>query len=187
MTPDESPTPESESQRGALPHNSRLRRIAIGIVMLFGGALVGLVLSIYLFRKNPPPLFTPQEFAAAQARWEAAAIRDYDLELEVEGGQHGKYRVTVRGGAPTAVLRNDQPVPERTWHYWTVPGLFKIMAEDQAGLDDPQRVFQAPPGAKVVLQAEFDSQLGYPARYRRAVLETGNETSWQVTRFAEIP
>jgi hypothetical protein len=42
------------------------------------------------------------------------------------------------------------------------------------------------PGARAVMRALFDPELGLPRRYERFVLGTAYEVRWQVTRFETV-
>jgi hypothetical protein len=161
----------------------RLRRIAITLGFIGLGILGGLVVfALTTFRRPPPPL-TAAAFEAAAARWESHRPANYEMELNVSGRQSGTMHVIVINHEPTSVVRGDVVVPRHTWDYWTVEGLFEIIRTDLEGLDQPERAFGAKDVSQLVVQAEFDANLGYPRRYRRAVLTTGDAIEWEITQF----
>ena len=123
------------------------------------------------------------DFEAAIARWEANRPADYQMTVEVGGRQTGTMQVVVKDHEPVRVKREGAAVAEHTWEYWTVDGLFEIIRTDLAGLDQPERAFGTADVSQLVQQAEFDAELGYPRRYRRAVLTTGDSIEWTITEF----
>ncbi len=147
------------------------------------GAVAGLVVFALTSVRRPPPPLTQADFEAATKRWLEFAPSNYSMSVELSGRQSGTMSVTVNGGRPTVVARNGVLTPERTWEYWTVDGLFEIIREDLQGLDQPERAFGVKDTSQLVQQAEFDAALGYPRRYRRAVLTTGDAIEWDIVRF----
>jgi hypothetical protein len=126
---------------------------------------------------------TRNDFEAAVERWQERAPRDYAMTVDLSGRQSGTMAVTVRNSQPISVTRNEVLTPERTWEYWTVEGLFEIIREDLEGLDQPERAFGVSDVSQLVQQAEFDADLGYPRRYRRAVQTTGDSIEWEILSF----
>lgn len=171
---------ELESQRRP---SRRLRRIAISIGCIVLGAVGGLVVFALTSVRRPPPAMSAADFEAAVARWEANRPANYEIGIEVQGRQSGRMHVVVKDHEPVSVRRGDAPVAEHTWEYWTVEGLFEIIRTDLEGLDQPERAFGTPDVSQLVQQAEFDAELGYPRRYRRAVLTTGDAIEWEIVSF----
>jgi Family of unknown function (DUF6174) len=161
----------------------RLRRVAITIACMALGAIAGLLVFALTTIRRPPPPMTQADFEAAVERWHAHGPHDYSMTVELSGRQSGTMVVTVRNTEPTSVKRNGVPTPERTWAYWTIDGLFQIIRVDLEGLDQPERAFDGSDVAHLVQQAEFDAELGYPRRYRRAVQTTGDAIEWEIVRF----
>ncbi len=147
------------------------------------GAVAGLVVFALTSVRRPPPPLTKMDFDAATERWRERAPSNYSMTVELTGRQSGTMAVTVNGSQPIAVVRNGVPTPERTWEYWTVDGLFEIIREDFQGLDQPERAFGVKDTSQLVQQAEFDAEFGYPRRYRRAVLTTGDAIEWEIMQF----
>ncbi|MEX2139533.1 MAG: DUF6174 domain-containing protein [Pirellulales bacterium] len=161
----------------------RLRRIAISIGCIVLGIVGGLVVFGLIGFRRPPPAMSAADFEAAVARWEAHRPADYEMDVKVLGRQSGMMHVVVKNHAPVSVRRGGAPVAEHTWEYWTVEGLFEIIRTDLEGMDQPERAFGTPDVSQLVQQAEFDAELGYPRRYRRAVLTTGDAIEWEITEF----
>jgi Family of unknown function (DUF6174) len=147
------------------------------------GAVAGLVVFALTSVRRPPPPLTQADFEAATKRWLEFAPSNYLMTVVLSGRQSGTMAVTVNGDRPISVVRNGVTTPERTWEYWTVEGLFEIIREDLQGLDQPERAFGVKDTSQLVQQAEFDAALGYPRRYRRAVLTTGDAIEWDIVRF----
>ena len=123
------------------------------------------------------------DFEAAFARWQANRPLDYEMALEVSGRQRGTMHVVVKAGKPVNITRGGIAIPRHSWEYWTVEGLFEVIHTDLEGLDQPERAFGTPDVSQLVQQAEFDAALGYPRRYRRAVLSTGDAIEWEIVEF----
>ena len=161
----------------------RLRRVAITIACMALGAVMGLIVFALTAVRRPPPAMTRSDFEAAIERWQQGGPHDYSMTVQLSGRQSGTMDVVVRNGQPISVQRNEVLTPERTWAYWTVDGLFEIIREDLEGLDQPERAFGVSDVTQLVQQAEFDADLGYPRRYRRAVQTTGDSIEWEIVRF----
>jgi len=168
---------------GASRRSPRLRRVAITIACMAMGAVAGLVVFALTSVRRPPPAMTRADFEAAVERWKEHRPADYSMTVEVSGRQSGAIDVKVHGGAPVHVARNAVGTPQRTWEYWTVEGLFEVIRKDLEGLDQPERAFGVKDTSQLVQQAEFDAEVGYPRRYRRAVLTTGDAIEWEIVRF----
>jgi hypothetical protein len=169
---------EIEKSRSRSP---RLRRIAISIACFGIGIVGGLLVFVLTTIRQQPPRMTAADFQAAVARWRANRPENYEMRIEVSGRQGGSMQVVVSNFQPLSVKRNGQLVPARTWTYWTVDGLFEVIRTDLEGLDQPERAFGEEDVSQLVQQAEFDEALGYPRRYRRAVMTTGDSIEWEIT------
>jgi hypothetical protein len=110
---------------------------------------------------------------AAERRWQAAGLGDYRLALSIEGDrvQAGDFQIEVRGGTVTSASRNGTAVASRDLFY-TVPGLFTFLRDEQGMAAAPERYFGVPAGTPVTQRARFHAELGYPERYLRAVRGT---------------
>jgi hypothetical protein len=161
----------------------RLRRIAVTIGCIVLGIVCGLVVFGLTSFRRPPPAMNAAEFGEAVARWQANGPSDYEMEIEVSGRQSGTMQVVVKDNKPASVTRGGVSIPQHTWEYWTVEGLFEVIRTDLEGLDQPERAFGTADVSQLVQQAEFDVRLGYPRRYRRAVLSTGDAIEWEIVDF----
>ena len=173
-----------------LPSPRRRLRASDVVLGAAAGALVtfvAIVVVVVLSRRHTAPPLTAAALADAQQRWQKNGPADYGMDLIVTGRQASHYHVEVQAGQPSRVLRNDQPTTSRTWHYWTVPGLFEVLEHDMDCSDDPTRGFGARRGSQAVLRAVFDAELGYPRKFERLILgEPHLDMTWQITRFERV-
>ncbi|HET6884136.1 MAG TPA: DUF6174 domain-containing protein [Pirellulales bacterium] len=162
----------------------RASDVALGAA---AGALLAIAVMVVLAvvsRRQSAPELTEQALRAAQQRWEKRGPNNYRMDLVVTGRQASRYHVEVQGGKPTQVLRDDHPIPPRTWYYSTVPGLFEVLEHDMECSDDPTHGFGARPGSRAVLRAVFDERLGYPRKFERLILgEPHLDMTWEIIRF----
>jgi hypothetical protein len=150
---------------------------------------VGALIALRIINHDSTPRLTPADYYAARERWKAAALPDYDIEIEVAGPQAAVYRVEVRGGQPTAAWRNNRPLTQRrTFGTWSVPGMFSTMARD-VDVVERRAAGRAKPGEiELILKAQFDPQYHFPQRYQR--IEWGSRrgsdavtVTWEVKEF----
>jgi hypothetical protein len=162
--------PQGELQRS---------RISLPIIV---GVLLGIALSLYLVRQfyaDPLPSLAADDLRHAEAAWRTAAIRDYDVEVEVQARQRETYAVEVRDGTPQQAWRNGKPLKQiRTFDTWTVPGMFDTIHSDFDRADRKNE-----PAPELILRAVFDQRTGVPLRYKRIQWGADLEISWQVTKF----
>ena len=103
--------------------------------------------------------FADAELDAAQARWESAALRNYEYGYhkycECHRDAPPETTVTIRDGKVVGVRHRpvgsatEVPAADKNLaYYWTVDGLFALIASAQ------QR--------GVEVRAQYDSALGYP-------------------------
>jgi hypothetical protein len=163
--------------------SKRLRRIAITICCVVLGMIGGLVVFAISSVRRPPPPMTAADFTQAVDKWKANRPANYTMTIQVSGRQQGTMHSVVVDNEPVEVTRSGNPVARHTWKYWTVEGLFSIIRTDLENLDQPERAFGAKDTDHLVQQAEFDGELGYPRRYRRAVLTTGDAIEWEIVDF----
>jgi len=165
------------------PHDSPQRpRIPLHIV---AGIIVGLGVAFFLVRwyfADPSPLLTRELLREAQSRWKAAAIHDYDVEVEVKSRQVETYAVEVRNDVPQQAWRNGQPLKQvRVFDTWSVPGMFATLSDD---LDRCAPASQAKgEGLQLMLRCTFDPKTGAPMRYRRIEWGKDLDISWQITKL----
>lgn len=144
------------------------------LLAAFVAATVGGI-SIIIARRSASPALTAERFAAAQAKWEAAGPASYEIEIDVRGAQPALYTVTVERGEPVSAARNSTPLKQRrTWETWSVPGMFDTVASDVAALNER---------SNLVVRCEFDPEFGFPAKYERIEMGTGQQVRWEVKRF----
>lgn len=152
-----------------------------GILLGIGvGVAVAAVLIVLLLRDPIPPL-NRADYDVAVARWRDRAASDYDMRVEFSGAQVGDFRVEVRGGEVTRLVRDGQPLVNRgTWQSWTVPGMFEIIEIDLARLERPD----ADAAGEYRVSVDFDPEWGYPQRYRQIQLGNQKSSEWRITEFS---
>lgn len=158
--------------------------VLLGIVVTGVLLAVGLVVSI----RDPIPELTESDFFEAKDRWKRNEPANYDMELSIGGVRSGAVHVEVRDGQVTAMSRDGRtPSQRRTWNAWTVDGQFETIEREIEMAADPAGEMQTDSKTKILIHARFHPQFGYPARFRRVVLGSGPEMSWEVTRFEARP
>ncbi|HQU41795.1 MAG: hypothetical protein B7Z73_02850 [Planctomycetia bacterium 21-64-5] len=178
----------AEDRNSAPPPRKRLRASDVLAGAAVGGllALAATIAMVVVFRRQATPPLTTEALDAARTRWQQNGPADYALDVTVMGRQPGRYHVEVRDGKPVEVLRNGVRSDRRTWHYWTVPGLFEVIEHDVDCAEDPTRGFGAKPGSKAVLRAEFDERRGYPLKFERLILgEPQLDMTWEVEAYRD--
>ena len=120
----------------------------------------------------------PEELSAAEARWKATGLRDYDLQYQekiTRNGEQGEteWDVQVRDGKATAVTCNGESLPAAEYPNLTVDGQF---AEIEKGL----QLDLAAGARKNYATAAFDLGDGHPTHYVRRVRGTGDRLEWNV-------
>lgn len=166
----------------------RFRPAALIVGTLLGAMAVAAGLFTYaLLNRNTTPLLTRADYEAAADRWNASGPTDYNLDLVLSGNRPGKIHVEVRNGHATKMERDGVvPSQERTWYYWTVPGMMDTIAEELEMAESPAKSFNASGASEVIQRAEFDPEYGYPRKYDRVVLGADFEIHWEVTRFEPL-
>jgi hypothetical protein len=139
---------------------------------------------------------TKDSVKAAEAKWKAANIKDYDLEWANSGMGTGHYKVFVRGGEVKAVYSvipggREVVAKPAAPRLYSVDGLFTVIKDEIAQLGQAEP-FGQPKGTSAVLKFTPDAELGYPRSYRRDVMGTPKGVSIDVLRLdrnppAEIP
>jgi HAMP domain-containing protein len=167
-------------RRGRSSAASMAKGIVLGAVATL--AVIAVVAVIWL--RDPIAPLDRAAFEAAHGRWKQHAPADYDLELTVEGDQTGRYEVEVRGSRVATLRRDGAEQPQRgdALRYWSVEGLFEVIEID---LEQAEKEQKAAPDVRcrLRLSAEFDSELGYPSRYRRLLLDSDRQVQWRITRL----
>ena len=182
---------EAAAAQRAIAHAASLRRRSVRRRWLVLGFIVGAglgavtVLAVVVHRQLP--LLKRADFDAAKSRWKAHGPASYDLDIEgsFDMGK-GLTHVEVRQGKVTALTMGGQPKPQAQWPFYSVPGLFRIIADD---LEQNEAAVKTPGGDSEPLydqQAEFDPRLGYPLRYRRTVVKSGQTGEWKIIKFQPV-
>lgn len=161
------------------PPKPRRRVRAAWIVI---GLLLGLLAGLLFFRRTAGDL-TTERLAHARARWEEAGPASYVLELELSGSLEDRRRIQVEDGEVVAMTTSDVPVPDHTWSYWSVEGLFVFLEQELQNAADPRHAYGVEDPSRVILQADFDPDLGYPEYFLRHVMGTTRSTGWEVVHF----
>ncbi len=82
-----------------------------------------------------------------------------------------------------------EPRQQRTWYYWTVPGMFDTIGQELDKIDDPATGFGARRQRCSLRSCEpyFDGKLGYSAALTCAAWRGQNlDMGWTVTRFEAV-
>ncbi len=143
----------------------------------------GTLVLFYLLRDSTPEL-TAQSLQEARALWRSVGPANYDLEIEIGGPRAGFVLLKVREGKVTEMQRDGvSPKRRETWDVWSVPGQFDMLEIELTNAVDPVEKVGAKKGTRWRLRGEFDSQYGYPKRYRRLVVGPEVDISWNVRSF----
>jgi hypothetical protein len=149
------------------------------------GSVVSLILLVRTRFGDPTPEITGEAFTAARRHWREAALKDYDVSIEViNGGRLEKYDVSVRDGHAETAERNGAPLTNRrTFETWSVPGMFGTIDSDWQNVEKHLAHKADASTLQLTVRVEFDPKYGYPKRYRRIEWGSSREISWKVTRF----
>ncbi len=158
-----------------MPRN--LRRPAWLVAAFVIGAGAGLLL---LGRDRAEEL-TAERLAEAREVWESQAPASYTMELEMRGALSEVRTVVVRNGRVVTMTTGGIEAPASSWEYWSVEGLFDVLAAEIANAADPQRTLGA---GKVALLARFDPSWGYPSYFYRHIMGSLNDVEWRVSSFS---
>jgi len=170
---------------------SRLRSVALGIVLGTGLAIAGAVAVLAFTRRETLPPITMDDVNAAAERWAKNAPDNYDLDLEQTGVNPGRIHVEVRHGEVTAMTLNGRPTRQHLWDDWSVPGMLGIIRRDvEVCMPElNKKVHQTAdgqnsemPAPEVFPRGLFDAQYGYPVQYHR-ITPTGADANWRMAKF----
>lgn len=151
-------------------------------------ALVAAGITLWLLYRGEGDPLTREGLAEARARWKSAGVTDYDIEIEVSGGQQATHVLSVRGGKVTRMTTNGVAPPERIWPVWTVEGMFDTLETELRNAAAPKVPYGVDDPADVVLEVAFDQRYGFPRRFFRHVLGSPHGgIEWNVTRFEPRP
>ena len=131
--------------------------------------------------------FTPTELRAAEGIWKAQGFQSYALTLEISGDnvETGLFEIEVNQGDIIKATRNGDNLAT-TDKFYTVDGIFAFLENELELGKEPGRYFGAAPGARIYMRAHFDSELGYPTRYLRAVTDTKHNITVEVKRLKKL-
>ncbi len=152
-----------------------LRRPAWLLAALVLGAAAGLLL---LGRDRAEEL-TAERLEEARALWLSRAPDSYRLELEMRGALNETRTIVVRGGRVVSMIAGGVEAPEASWEYWSVEGLFDVLATEVRNAADPRTLG----GGRVALLARFDPAWGYPSYFYRHLMGSLNDIEWEVVGF----
>jgi hypothetical protein len=120
--------------------------------------LVGLVATLLITRK-PMEALTRENLAAAEARWAANRLDNYDMRIRMQGGD---YTIRCRDRLIEAIELNGVQVSINDPGAYSVEGLHEILGMDL-------ELFSAGRDAGVVLmRVQFDEERGFLRRYLRS-------------------
>lgn len=153
-----------------------LRRPVWLLTALVLGAVAGLVL---LGRDRAGEL-TRERLDEARRAWASQAPDSYTLELEMRGALNELRTVVVRNGEVVSMVSGGVEAPSSAWEYWSVEGLFDVLATELANAEDPRRTLGT---GEVALLARFDPTWGYPSYFYRHIMGSLNDIEWRVVRF----
>lgn len=159
------------------------------LLFAIGFAIFSALYAVRARYGDPTPEITGESFTAARQRWRAADVDDYDIEIEVtNGGKLERYEVVVRDGTAETATRNGAPLTNRrTFETWSVPGMFGTVDSDWQHIDKRLSGKADASTLQLTVRTEFDSEYGYPKKYRRIEWGSAREVSWKVTRFERQP
>lgn len=151
--------------------------------------LAAVVFGVVVVIRTRMPLLTEADYDHAVERWKEQGPKSYQLDVQVGGWQPGEIHAVVRNGVVTEMTRNGvAPNRKDAGSYWTVDYLLELIGDDLELQQNPEKMsqqFNIPPDSAVTLRAQFDSEFGYPVRYRRSIAGTHMDVEWTVTRFGD--
>ncbi len=127
-----------------------------------------------LIRYNRGQQLTRQQLDAARALWQQKGPSDYDLDYTKTAEATERYRVQVRHGKVVSALRDGQPMEERLYIFYDMPGLFDAL---EGFLEEDAR----PGSSATYMVATFDAADGHLIRLVRRVMRTSQRLEIHVT------
>lgn len=153
-----------------------LRRITWLLITFVVGAAAGLL----LLGRNRAGELTAERLTQARRTWASQAPDSYTLELRMRGALSEVRTVAVSDGRVVSMTAGGVEAPESSWEYWSVEGLFDVLATELANAADPRRTVGAD---RVTLLARFDPTWGYPSYFYRHIMGSLNDIEWEVIGF----
>lgn len=155
----------------------------LAVVLGSVAAIVSVVVGMMFFTGDRLPTIDQARLDAAKKLWNDRGPPSYDLEVSVQGIDLDTYQVAVRNGEVISAKINGTPLKQRrTLGSWSVPGMFRTISIDLERATNPIQV-NVGHTHKVTPQGVFDSQYGYPVRYRRIEWGGDFEVSWVISKF----
>lgn len=127
-----------------------------------------------LIRYNRGQQLTRQQLDAARALWREKGPSDYDLDYTKTTTATERFRVQVRRGKVVSALRDGQPMEERLYIFYDMPGLFDAL---EGFLEEDAR----PGSSATYMVATFDPADGHLVRLVRRVMRTSERLEIRVT------
>ena len=161
---------------------SAASKIPVPVILLLLALMpaAGFFMAVVLPARTPPEL-KEAELQAAQATWKAQGIKNYDLAIEFVAINNVEkdtfeYLVQCRDGKVAKLLRDNVEIPSQEERdRWSVDRMFQDIQEDIE--KRKSGTFNTAQGVRVLLIAEFDPELGYPKKYRKAA--QGNPENYE--------
>jgi Family of unknown function (DUF6174) len=123
---------------------------------------------------------TPEQLQAARQLWRQHGPPDYQMEYTFKKGENADtFHVLVRGGKVVSLTRNGEPLEQRLYHYYDMPGLYDIIGDF---LDQDRQ----PGRPRVFATAMFDPVDGHLQRYVRSVMSSQERQEIDV-QFQALP
>jgi hypothetical protein len=164
-------------------------RFRLGCLVLsaLAGVLLGLfsiAIIIAIRGRDPSRELTREDFEIAQQRWTRSGPASYDISIKVVGRQPALYQVQVRSGDVVSATIDGRPLKQRrTFDTWSVPGMFGTIERDLEHVEEFTASGPRPNLPRLTLRATFDSNYGFPRRYRRLEWGTDRDVIWEVREF----
>ena len=149
-------------------------------VWLAAAFVVGAAAGLLLLGRERAGELDAERLAAARELWRSRAPDAYTLELEMRRALNELRIVTVRDRRVVDMTAGGVRTPEASWEYWSVEGLFDVLATELANAADPRR---NPTAGRVALLVRFDDEWGYPSFFYRHTMGSLNDIEWEVVGF----
>lgn len=157
--------------------------------VLFAGvavAVFGTGAGIRAWRNSRPVELDAEALRAAQVKWNAQGVRNYDIDVEVIVPDPAEIQLQVRRGSISNItFRSYTPDSKRQGDRWTVPGQLEILRQELALSSTPGGL-GIPEGVAVERLVRFDSHYGYPVSFHRQSEDGRHESRWRTTRFRPL-
>ena len=151
---------------------TRSRWIPLGLGLVAAAAATALLLA----QRGSGETLTRQSLERARNTWRDRGPGDYALGVRVRGVQEGDHHIVVANGQVKKMTTGGAPVREGAQRYWSVEGMFEF-------LDEELRRAERDTTPEIILQVEFDADLGYPRRFLRHVTGQVRDIGWEIYSF----